>query len=40
MLNQPGDVPKTYSNIEKAKKDLDYNPVTKLETGLKKLFYG
>jgi len=38
MPDQPGDVPKTYSNIEKAKKDLDYNPITKLEDGLKKTF--
>jgi UDP-glucuronate 4-epimerase len=35
LPDQPGDVPKTYSNINKAKKDLDYNPLTKLEDGLR-----
>ena len=32
--NQLGDVPHTYANIEKAKRDLDYEPKTSLETGL------
>ena len=32
--NQKGDVPKTYSNITKAKNDLDYSPKTSLEDGL------
>lgn len=36
LPDQPGDVPKTYSNIEKSKKDLDYSPSTNLEDGLKK----
>ena len=34
--NQLGDVPHTYANIEKAKRDLGYNPKVKLEEGLKK----
>ena len=32
---QQGDVPKTYANIDKAKQDLDYNPIISLEEGLK-----
>ena len=36
--NQMGDVPHTYADISKAKKDLDYNPKTKLEEGLLKLY--
>lgn len=32
---QLGDVPHTYANIEKAKKDLDYNPKVALKDGLK-----
>lgn len=31
---QPGDVPKTYADIQKAKKLLEYNPLTDLTTGL------
>ena len=34
---QLGDVPHTYADISKAKKDLQYNPLTSLTTGLKKL---
>lgn len=33
---QPGDVNKTYADISKARKELSYNPQTKLEAGLKK----
>ena len=36
--NQLGDVPKTYANIENAKKDLNYNPQTKLIDGLKNTY--
>jgi len=32
--DQPGDVPKTYADISKAKRLLGYDPQTKLETGL------
>ena len=35
--DQLGDVPITYANIDKAKKDLDYEPKTKLNIGLKKM---
>ena len=31
---QLGDVPKTYANIQKAQRDLNYNPTTNLEDGL------
>ena len=37
--NQLGDVPKTYANIDKAKKDLNYEPKTELIEGLKKTNY-
>lgn len=33
--DQPGDVPKTFADISKAKSLLGYNPSTKLEEGLK-----
>ena len=36
--NQLGDVPQTYACIEKAKRDLDYNPKIKLVDGLKKTY--
>lgn len=36
LPEQPGDVPKTFADISKAKKLLDYNPRTNLEEGLKK----
>ena len=36
--NQLGDVPKTYANISKAKKDLNYEPKIKLLDGLKKTY--
>lgn len=32
---QPGDVPITYANIEKARRLLGYNPSVKIETGIK-----
>jgi len=31
---QPGDVPKTYANIKESKKDLKFNPKTKIEKGI------
>ncbi|MFK7809939.1 MAG: NAD-dependent epimerase/dehydratase family protein [Saprospiraceae bacterium] len=34
MDMQPGDVPKTFANIEKAKRLLNYNPTTPFETGI------
>lgn len=36
--DQPGDVPKTYADIEKAKQLLGYNPQTQIEEGLKKFY--
>ena len=33
---QPGDVPKTYANIDNARKLLDYNPQTSIEKGIPK----
>ncbi len=36
--NQKGDVPRTYANISKAKRDLKYNPKIKLEEGLMKMY--
>jgi len=33
---QPGDVPVTYADIEKARSKLDYQPTTSLEEGLKR----
>ena len=35
---QKGDVPHTYADISKAKKDLFYNPKINLEDGLKKMY--
>ena len=35
MPMQPGDVPRTCANIEKAKKLLGYNPKVKFEEGMK-----
>ncbi|MFI5186230.1 MAG: GDP-mannose 4,6-dehydratase [Chitinophagales bacterium] len=35
---QPGDVPRTFADISKAKKLLGYKPVTKLEDGLLKFY--
>ena len=36
--NQLGDVPHTYADISKAKKDLNYDPKVKLEEGLNLMF--
>ena len=38
LPEQKGDVPKTYSDITKAKYDLDYNPKTTLLDGLTKTY--
>ena len=38
MPEQPGDVPKTFADISKAKKLLDYNPKTDLQDGLKRFY--
>ena len=38
MPDQLGDVPHTYADISKAKRDLDYEPKASLEEGLKKLY--
>ena len=35
---QKGDVPVTYANIDKAKRDLNYNPSTSINEGLKKTY--
>ena len=36
--NQLGDVPHTYADISKAKRDLGYDPQTTLEEGLRKTY--
>jgi UDP-glucuronate 4-epimerase len=36
--DQPGDVPKTYADIEKAKNLLGYDPRTQIQDGLKKFY--
>jgi UDP-glucuronate 4-epimerase len=36
--DQPGDVPKTFADISKAKQLLGYEPVTKLDDGLEKFY--
>jgi UDP-glucuronate 4-epimerase len=36
LAEQPGDMPRTYADISKAKKSLGYNPTTKLSQGLPK----
>jgi UDP-glucuronate 4-epimerase len=36
--DQPGDVPRTFADISKAKELLGYNPQTKLEEGLRKFY--
>ncbi len=38
LPDQPGDVPKTFADISKAKKLLGYNPHTKLEEGLGRFY--
>ncbi len=37
--DQPGDVPRTYADITKARKLLGYNPQTQFEEGLKKFYH-
>ena len=36
--NQLGDVPHTFADISKAKRDLDYEPKVKLEEGLRLMY--
>ena len=36
LPEQPGDVPITYANIDKARRLLDYNPTTKISEGIPK----
>lgn len=38
LPEQAGDVPKTFSDITKAKELLGYNPITQLHTGLEKFY--
>lgn len=38
QAEQPGDVPQTYADINKAQKLLNYHPATDLETGLKRFY--
>jgi UDP-glucuronate 4-epimerase len=38
QAEQPGDVPKTFADISRAKELLGYHPETKLDDGLKKFF--
>jgi len=38
LPEQPGDVPKTFADISKAKKLLGYAPTTKLNEGLEKFY--
>lgn len=38
LPDQPGDVPKTFADISKAKELLAYNPQTQLQEGLKKFY--
>lgn len=38
LPDQPGDVPKTFADISKAKELLGYNPQTQLEEGLKRFY--
>lgn len=38
MDEQLGDVPATYADISKARKDLDYNPQTTFEEGIRKTY--
>lgn len=39
MPDQPGDVPITFADIQKAKRLLNYNPRTKIESGIKKFVH-
>jgi UDP-glucuronate 4-epimerase len=36
LPDQPGDVEKTWADISKAERDLDYKPKTTIEQGLAK----
>lgn len=36
LSEQPGDMPRTFADISKARKSLGYNPITKLDEGLPK----
>ena len=38
LPEQPGDVPKTFADIQKARELLGYNPSTSLQAGLKKFY--
>ncbi|MET0392018.1 MAG: epimerase, partial [Chitinophagaceae bacterium] len=38
LPDQPGDVPRTFADITKAKRLLQYNPQTKLREGLAKFY--
>jgi len=38
LSEQPGDVPKTFADISKAKRLLSYEPTTKLDEGLRKFY--
>lgn len=38
LPEQPGDVPKTFADITKAKRLLGYNPATELTEGLQKFY--
>lgn len=38
LPDQPGDVPKTYADITKARELLGYNPATQLKEGLRKFY--
>jgi len=38
LPEQPGDVPKTFADISKAKRLLGYEPKTKLDEGLEKFY--
>src|SRR5262249_17056388 len=38
LPEQPGDVPKTFADISKAKRLLGYEPATKLNEGLEKFY--
>jgi len=38
LPEQPGDVPKTFADISRAKKLLEYEPKTKLDEGLQRFY--
>jgi UDP-glucuronate 4-epimerase len=38
LPEQPGDVPKTFADISKAQKLLNYEPTTKLNEGLENFY--